>query len=98
MGTRERLAQELYDNCLKHLLSKCRRWEDKPDKETTRLVYACVDEVLKSLAVYDDKIGISDANSKIDECIDFWNYESGAGYSVCQQAAVECWKVMIAAI
>lgn len=38
---------------------------------------------------------IIDGNYEIDDHIDFYNYESGAGYPVEPQAAVACWSAMI---
>ncbi len=38
---------------------------------------------------------IAAGNEKIDECIDFWNYDSGSGYSVEQHAAFETFNAMI---
>jgi hypothetical protein len=36
-------------------------------------------------------------NDGIDDDIDFWNYDSGCGYSVEPQAAFNVWKRMLAA-
>lgn len=36
-------------------------------------------------------------NETIEECIDSWNYDSGAGYSVEQRAANQTFEAMIAA-
>ncbi|MFN7609222.1 MAG: hypothetical protein ACK5PJ_07860 [Ralstonia sp.] len=36
-------------------------------------------------------------NDGIDDDIDFWNYDSGRGYSVEPQAAFNVWKRMLAA-
>lgn len=41
---------------------------------------------------------IFNGNSKIDDCIDFYNYDSGSGYTVEPHAARETWSAMIDAI
>lgn len=38
---------------------------------------------------------IYEGNSKVSDCIDFWNYDSGAGYSVEPHAARDTWQTMI---
>lgn len=38
---------------------------------------------------------IYDGNTTIDDCIDFWNYDSGSGYCVEPHAAAACYRTML---
>jgi len=40
---------------------------------------------------------IYDGNTTIDDCIDFWNYDSGSGYCVEPHAAAACYRAMLTA-
>lgn len=40
---------------------------------------------------------IYDGNTTIDDCIDFWNYDSGSGYCVEPHAAAACYRTMLSA-
>lgn len=71
--------------------------------QETKLIYGLTQETVANLnkagfvivPINPAKEMIESGNHKIDECIDFWNYDSGSGYSVGQSAAYDCWIEMI---
>lgn len=61
-------------------------WDgSKPHMEV--LARAAIKATLEHLRDNQSKEMIEVGNSEIDDCIDFWNYDSGAGYCVEQRAA-----------
>lgn len=65
-------------------------WDDCSDiakAHFRRDARAAIKATLEHLRDNQSKEMIEVGNSEIDDCIDFWNYDSGAGYCVEQRAA-----------
>jgi len=65
--------------------------------ETGRDVYRDMARAAIEAMMEPSKMMVAAGYEKINENIDFWNYESGSGYSVEDIAPSETWRAMIQA-